>query len=189
MTLQAADNRRVAALLVLLLVASALTFVAFAPHLAARRLEHEIARNLADIGRVLAEARSTTVLLHAKADSLSSKNYSDYLLPGDTAGLAAAELQRLVLAQMSRHQSYASTIQVQPPKIDGDFMRISVLMDMRVSSENLQRLLFDLETSVPLLVVEGLSLRTLAAEQNGPADTRLRVTMRVMGYQRKPGTP
>lgn len=178
----APGRRRIAALLAvaLILVAPA-TWVAWSLH-SASLLEESV--------------RTQSVLLRSLQDRLSefepepgagdaAADTESAFLPGETPAIAGAALQRIVADAVENvggrvvesEVVRGETAEAEPGRID---LRVS--FDAEIVS--LQRLLFEIETGVPILIV-----RSLTVQSGGPGEVAetesppLRVVMLVGGYQ------
>jgi len=110
---------------------------------------------------------------------------SRLLLEGETIGIAGANLQKLLSGLVAEHGGAASSIQILPPKDDGNLVRISMSLSISVNIDGLRDILHALETGAPLLFIDDLAVRSdmdsfAAADVHfmGPLD----VTLQVSGY-------
>jgi len=107
------------------------------------------------------------------------------LLPGETTGIAGANLQKLMSGLVLEHGGEASSFQILPPKEDGNLMRIPMSLSISVGVDGLRDILHGLETGMPLIFIDDIAIR---AEQDefrapdphflGPLD----VTLQVSGF-------
>jgi hypothetical protein len=105
-------------------------------------------------------------------------------LPGATAAIAGAALQRVITASVEEAGGRVAETEVAPAEASED---ASGGVDLRVSLDTdivgLQRILFKLETGLPILILDDLSIQ--APETMGEAGSPnpvLHVVMRVRGY-------
>jgi general secretion pathway protein M len=110
------------------------------------------------------------------------------LLEGETTGIAGANLQKLMNGLVVAHGGVASSFQIMPPREDADLMRITMSLSINVGIDGLRDILHSLETGVPLIFIDDLSIRTAEyrlADPHylGPFD----VTLQVSGFALKNG--
>ena len=181
--------RSAAALLLLLFALLVMGLFAVLPHVAVRWTNDNIARDLAQLERLLAMARTVKGMDARDAQIRSSIRQRKFLLSGDTTGIAAAELQRLLLKRLARHNGYAFTVQVQPPEAEGQLLRIPMSMVTQINLKGLRDLLVDLESATPVLFVEEMTIRSMKVEAGRKPSRKLNVTFRIAGYQTKEPKP
>jgi general secretion pathway protein M len=104
------------------------------------------------------------------------------LLAGETSGLAGAELQRLVseLARQSRMSLRSAN--VTPPKREADLTTVGVDVTLNGTTEGLRSFLHSIETGVPILFIEALSIRSVPSYQPVQQAVSLDVVLRIRGY-------
>jgi general secretion pathway protein M len=177
------------AIAVLILGVAALGGLAAAPFVRLSQIEQSIARNQAELltlrKQIASEGelrKENTELAAAGADS------SLMLLQGETTGIAGANLQKIVSALVAGHGGTASSMQILPPKEDGNLERIPMSLSISVGIDGLRDILHGLETGTPLIFIDDISIRTpstlFGAEDPhylGPLD----VTLQVSGYALK----
>ena len=110
---------------------------------------------------------------------------SRLLLEGETTGIAGANLQKMLSGLVAEHGGAASSIQILPPKDDGNLVRISMSLSISVNIDGLRDILHALETGAPLLFIDDLAVRSDTGSF-GAADPHfmgpLDVTLQVSGY-------
>ena len=110
---------------------------------------------------------------------------SRLLLEGETTGIAGANLQKLLSGLVAEHGGAASSIQILPPKDDGNLVRISMSLSISVNIDGLRDILHALETGAPLLFIDDVGVRS-DMDSFGAADRHfmgpLDVTLQVSGY-------
>jgi general secretion pathway protein M len=110
---------------------------------------------------------------------------SRLLLEGETTGIAGANLQKLLSGLVAEHGGAASSIQILPPKDDGNLVRISMSLSISVNIDGLRDILHALETGAPLLFIDDVGVRS-DMDSFGAADVHfmgpLDVTLQVSGY-------
>jgi len=180
--------RSLAALAVLALALAAMAGIALAPHLATRFVGERIEQGGGELRRLVGEARSTADRSRKRADELASSGHLDFLLAGETIGIAGAELQRILLERLARQGGSVSSVQVHEPTREGALERISMSVNARVNLRQLRDLLIDLESGTPLLFVEEMSVLPAEERKVAGREPVLNVALRVAGYlSAKPG--
>jgi general secretion pathway protein M len=104
------------------------------------------------------------------------------LLAGDTSGMAGAELQRVISELARQHGMSLRSTNVTTPKREADLTVIGVDVSLQGQTEGLRSFLHAIETGVPILFVEALSIRSVLAYQPAKQPVLLDVTLRVRGY-------
>jgi hypothetical protein len=110
-------------------------------------------------------------------------------LPGKTAAIAGAALQSVVTGVINEAGGRVAETEFSPvDPADNDPTRVDLRVSFEAEIVSLQRILFGLETGVPLLQVRSLTTQTGgAAEAVDSPNPKLRVVVVVGGY-REPGT-
>jgi general secretion pathway protein M len=166
--------RRATAVGLVALVLALAALAAFAPYarLAALREETAAVTQLVTQQERLLEAT-------ARRPSHAQRNV---LLAGETSGMAGAELQR-VISELARQNgmSVRSTL-VTTPKREADATVVGVDVSLQGHMTGLRGFLHAIETGVPILFIETLSIKSAAVYQPVRQPMTLDVTLRVRGY-------
>lgn len=96
-------------------------------------------------------------------DAMRERDARRFLLKNTAPNLAGAELQESVRAGVEGNGGRITTSQNQPVKEEGRFRQIGVNLQFFATTGNLQKILYALETQVPYLLVENLTVRPLNA--------------------------
>lgn len=120
-----------------------------------RIVENE--RTLSALEDQIATAVSAGALANGRSDPRHS--YASLLLGGHTAGIAGANLQKMMNDLVLLHGGAAQSFQILPPKEQGGLMRISVRLSISVGTDALREILHKLETGRPLIFVDALTMR------------------------------
>jgi general secretion pathway protein M len=166
--------RRIAALGLLGLVLGLAALAGLAPFL-----------RLAAVGEEIAAASEEIALqerLLAAAASRPAHAERDVLLAGDTSGMAGAELQRLISDLARRSGLSLRSTNVAAPKREADLTVIGVDVSLQGQIDGLRAFLHGIETGVPVLFIETLSIKSIPSYQPTPQPVALDVTLRVRGY-------
>lgn len=178
----APGGRRIAALLaVALIVVAPATWVAWSLH-SASLLEESVGSQailLRSLQSRLAEFGPEPGAADAITDAQSA------FLPGGTPAIASAVLQRIVadaVESVGGQVVESEVVQVETAEAEAGRIDLRVSFDAEIVS--LQRLLFEVESGVPILIVRSLTVQSGGAgeviETESPP---LRVVMLVGGYQ------
>jgi len=114
---------------------------------------------LARYRRVAAQAPEYRSALEA----MNERNARNFFLKNKAPNLAGAELQELVRAAIEGNGGRITTSQNPAPKDEGRFKQINVNVQFFATTPNLQKILSALETQVPYLLVENITMRPLNA--------------------------
>lgn len=181
------NNQRFTCVVILIVAVLAMTFAAVAPHVGAYITYRNIVINSDALLKLQGLTGNAGHLKRENNELHASNDHLKLLLLGDTTGIAGAELQRLLLNRLARHNGRATTFQVQSPKAEKNLTRISIALAFRIDIKGLRNLLLDLETSTPLLFVTSLSTQPVETVNSRSSRSRmLDVTIQVSGYL--PGT-
>jgi len=120
-------------------------------------------------------------LLRAAA-SRPAQAAREVLLAGESSGTAGAELQRLISQLARQNDMSLRSTHVAAPKREADFTIIGVDVSLHGRMEGLRSFIHAIETGIPILFIEALSVRSLMATQSGEQSVSLDVTLKVRGY-------
>ncbi|GAB6066756.1 type II secretion system protein GspM [Methylothermus subterraneus] len=181
-------TQRLLALALLLLPALLVYLAVVAPYLSWLRSNQEriadLKFQLGRLSRIAAEEPS----LRARLEAARSHQSADrYYLSGETPALASAELQKHLSAIIRTAGGELTSTQVLPHRQEERFTRIAVLVRFTAGTPSLREVLYQIESSRPLLKIESLTIRALPGRLDPktrslvPTD-RLNVDMEVEGY-------
>jgi general secretion pathway protein M len=108
-------------------------------------------------------------------------------LQGPNESMIAAQLQNRVKRVVETARGELKSTQNLPSREEGRFRRIAIRGQMTVSIPALQRTLYDLESTSPLLFIDNVDIRIRPAPRQrdrSTPDTLLDVRFEVYGYQR-----
>jgi general secretion pathway protein M len=136
-----------------------------------------------ELVRLGKNAALEATLRHENEKLIASGHSTNLLLNGDTTGIAGASLQRLINTIVLQHEGTATSLQVLPPKEEDNLVRISVSLAMSVDIDALRSIVYDIETSLPLIfidniIIENTNITFQAPEQHflGPLEVTLQVS-------------
>jgi general secretion pathway protein M len=183
--------RRVLALGLLLVAAALLWSVVAIPLLDAHR---EALSTIERLRPVIARGRtqvSEIAALQAELTRLKQRrNAAGGLLDGTNESIAAAQLQDRLKSAVDQVSGDLRSTQVLPVRDDAGFRRVSVRAELALNLAALQRIVYDLEASVPYLFVDNIDaiIRRPDPHQGGQGadDPVLDVHFDLIGYMRKP---
>jgi general secretion pathway protein M len=136
-----------------------------------------------ELARLATNAAREADLRQENESLIASGQSTNLLLDGETTGIAGASLQRLINTIVLQHEGTATSLQVLPPKDEDNLVRISVSLSMSVDIDALRSIIYDLETSLPLIFVDNIvienAIDTFQAPDPhylGPLDVTLQVS-------------
>jgi hypothetical protein len=177
----AASRSRIAALLaVALLLLVPAVWIAWSLHAAALAAETAESQSL-----LLAGLRQRLAGLGQGPEGISPIVDSESIyLPGETPALAGAALQRLIadIVEAAGGRLTESEFASAEPS-EEDPGRVDLRVSFETEIESLQRILFELETDIPILLLQGLDIRAVGATEAAATESpTLRVVMLVGAY-------
>jgi hypothetical protein len=96
-------------------------------------------------------------------DAMRQRDGHRFFLHNTAPNLAGAELQDLVRGAIENNGGRITTIQTAQPREEGRFRQIGVSVQFFATTENLQKILFNLETQTPYALVDNITVRPLNA--------------------------
>lgn len=164
--------------------AAALGFVVLALGLAALLAIAPFVRMVA-LGEEIAAARDLLAQqerLALAAAGRPTQAGREVLVAGDSSGMAAAELQR-VISELARQNSLSlRSTQVAPAKREADLTVLAVEVSLQGGIEGLRALLHALETGAPMLFIDALAVKSVQQLQTANRPVLLDVSLKVRGY-------
>jgi general secretion pathway protein M len=113
-------------------------------------------------------------------------------LPQSAPALAAAELQQRIRSVVEAAGGTLRSTQALPPVEEGHTVKVAVSVTLTGDTDNLQKILYDLEGQTPLLFVDNLEVSARENRQRLPGGrmatyTRIQLSVQfeVYGYLRK----
>jgi general secretion pathway protein M len=178
-------SRAYLAVAILVVVLAALAAIATAPFVQIRTLEAEIAEKQQLLPELRAKIAHESELKKEHTDLAALGQDKSLLLEGDKTGVAGANLQSLVNGLVTANGGTASSIQILPPKEDGNLMRISVSLSINVGTDGLRDIVHSLETGTPLIFIDDIVVRAVHDDFRPPEPHYLGpldVTLQVSGF-------
>jgi general secretion pathway protein M len=101
--------------------------------------------------------------LRAALTSMQQRDGRRFFLANTATNLAGAEMQELVKAAVESNGGRITTSQNTTPREDGRFREIGVNVQFFATTPALQKILYAIESHVPYLIVENITIRPLNA--------------------------
>ena len=159
------------------------------PFLRLSTLEQTIADNQAELLKLRKEiAREGALRKEYSELTASGQDAKLLLLEGETTGIAGANLQKRMSGLVLAYGGQASSFQILPPKEEGNLMRIPMSLSISVGIDGLRDIIHGLETGVPLIFIDDITIRTDEADFRAPDPHHLGpldVTLQVSGFAPK----
>ncbi len=89
-----------------------------------------------------------------------------YFSNRDTVALASADLQKFIKAAVTQAGGELTSTQVLPSRSDSGFNQISIKVRMSGDIESLRSVLHEIESSVPIVIVDQLDIRPERGRRN-----------------------
>jgi general secretion pathway protein M len=152
------ENRILALLLLLLVVAVAV----FGVHITLERLHRHFDDTIAD--RLDHVARYERIAaMHkdfaARIAEVKARDAGKFFLKNSGPALAASEIQQFAQAVVDANGLRLESMQISPHKDEGGYRRIVVSLNVQGTTQALQKALYTLESAKPYLFVDNLTLR------------------------------
>lgn len=186
MTSAAVLNRILAAGLLALLLALAFTVSVLPAQQSYRAKQVAIADRTEQLKRALGVAASAEQLSQQHHMLRAQGGLSRHLIEGVSVPLAAAALQRRIEAAVSWREGQLVSTEVLHPVDEHGLTRVSLRVRLRLDTPALQQILHELESGLPLLVIDNVVVASPGEGQNPSAPVVLEVELRVVGWIRSP---
>lgn len=172
-------------ILLLLLAIALMAGAAVGPFVHLKSLEEETRASEAALAQLRSQIAREAELRKENSDLAVLGQDMSLLLDGEKIGIAGANLQRLLSSLVAAHGGTASSVQVLPPKEDGNLTRIPMSLSISVGIDGLRDILHSLETSTPLIFIDDVIIRSTQDEFSAPDPNflgPLEVTLQVSGF-------
>lgn len=125
--------------------------------------ENTLQFRLEQYGRILAKKEAVTESM----EQITAQNQDEgYLNSQGTEALASANVQEFIKKAIVEAGGQLSSTQVLPVTNKNDFSRITVSVRMTGNSEVLRSVLYKIETSTPLIIIDQLDIRPMRGVRN-----------------------
>ena len=133
-------------------------------------------------------ARKQTVLEDIK-NIKQQYQQQNYFNTQNTVALASADLQRFIKATISSAGGQLTSTQVLPSTSGIGFKRISVKVRMSGDAEILRSVLYEIESAVPVMVVDQIDIRPVRGKRNRKTrkiepSSKLNINFQATGFMR-----
>lgn len=148
-------------------------------------LERTISEKRKSLPELRAEISKENALKKEHTDLTTLGQDKSLLLEGDKTGVAGANLQSLVNSLVTANGGTVSSIQILPPKEDGNLTRISVSMSISIGTDGLRDIVYGLESGTPLIFIDDIIVRAVHDDFRPPEPHYigpLDVTLQVSGF-------
>ncbi len=179
------------ALSLLIIVVLVISLIVIAP-LLSKGLELHKSKNdlifrLQQYERILA-TKNTVVASMAKIKE--QHDLQSYFNSQETDALASAEMQAFIKKTIVDAGGQLSSTQALPVNNKNKFSKITVKVRMNGNSEVLRAVLYNIETSTPLIIIDQIDIRPLRGTMNNvthqiDANNNLNVNFQVVSFMRK----
>ena len=130
----------------------------------------DIATSQEAIGRYQRIIAELPALKAATARLERSRPLAPFLLPGDNAALAVANLQQRLQTVAKQHGVRIVSVRVLDPADDGPLERIALQARLQAGNQALRDTLYELEAGTPFLFVEALTINGADRRRKGARD-------------------
>ncbi len=185
-------QQRWLALSVLIVVVIVAVLVIFVP-LNNKKIElDEIKNNLAvrlqQYERILANKEAVAANM---ADITNTNEAQSYFNSQETDALASAEMQEFIKKAIVDAGGQLSSTQALPVGSDDNFNKITVRVRMTGNSEQLRTVLYKIETSEPLIIIDQIDIRPMRGTRNRmtrqiESSNELNINFQAVSFMRKP---
>jgi general secretion pathway protein M len=183
---------RLAALAILLALGWGAYVIALEPLYGRHRLQERIIAERQDLERRYMRIGAGRPALEAERDEVGRRlSPAGLYLEAASDSLVAAELQNRAKAAVEGSGGKLTSTQILAARDEGNFRRIGIRVQMTVTIEPLQNVLYTLESAKPYLFVDNLDVRRRVQRrrrrrnQTQPeAESRLTVRFDIYGYIR-----
>jgi general secretion pathway protein M len=137
--------------------------------------------------RILAKKEAVTASM---ANIKRQHDEQGYFNSQDTDSLASAEIQEFIKKAIVDAGGQLSSTQALPVSNKGKFRRISVRVRMTGNSEALRAVLYKIETSTPLIIIDQIDIRPMHGRRNRltrqiESSNELNVNFQAVSFLRK----
>jgi general secretion pathway protein M len=185
-------QQRWLALSVLIVVVIVAVLVFFVPLINKKIELDEIKNNLAvrlqQYERILANKEAVAANM---ADITNTNEAQSYFNSQETDALASAEMQEFIKKAIVDAGGQLSSTQALPVGSDDNFNKITVRVRMTGNSEQLRTVLYKIETSEPLIIIDQIDIRPMRGTRNRmtrqiESSNELNINFQAVSFMRKP---
>ena len=180
------------ALILLIIVVLVISLIVIAP-LLSKGLELHKSKNdlifrLQQYERILATKNTVSASM---AKIKQQHDQQGYFNSQETDALASAEMQAFIKKTIVDAGGQLSSTQALPVNNKNRFSRITVSVRMKGNSEVLRAVLYKIETSTPLIIIDQIDIRPMRGAMNNntrqlDSSNELNVNFQAVSFMRKP---
>jgi len=111
------------------------------------------------IGRSRGMSASLPLLEQKLAALMQNSDLGNFILEGESGTLAAAELQNRIRLVTESYDADLISTRIHPFLKEGAFQRVTVNVSLRVTSDVLQKILYDLESGLPFVIIDNVLIQ------------------------------
>ena len=126
--------------------------------------------------------------LRAEIEGLRKSDGSpDPFLKGDSTQIIAANLQNQIQTLVAGEPGDIRSIQVLPESVEDGFEKIGLRVTLTAGIPTMQKVFYDIESSVPALFIDNLDVRTniRRRRRNTESTNRVQIRFDVFGYRKQ----
>ena len=114
----------------------------------------------------------------------------NYFSTSSTVALVSADVQKFIKSVISQAGGQLTSTQVLPSKNEDGFNRVTVKVRMSGDVEVLRNVLYEAESSVPLMIVDQIDVRPVRGKRNRKTrkiepSNKLNINFQVTGFMRR----
>ncbi len=98
-------------------------------------------------------------LIKAEIDKVRALNSKKYFLKSNVSALAASEMQDFVKQLIESRRGKLQSVQILPPKDEGKYRRIGLVLQANMTALALQQILYGIESREPSVFIDVMSVR------------------------------
>ena len=175
-------------MMVLLLIGMALIVPVVSKGLALNESKNALIFRLQQYQRILAKKDSVVAEMAAIKEQHDEQGYFN---SQETDALASAEMQNFIKKTIVDAGGQLSSTQASPVSVKDGFSRITVRVRMTGNSEVLRAVLYKIETSTPLIIIDQIDIRPMRSKRNMAThkiepSNDLNVNFQAVSFMRKP---
>lgn len=185
------STQRWLALALLILVLLLVIFIAIVPLISTGMdyydQKQELAFRLQRSKKIVARKDSVIENIERIKQQYQSQNYFS---TRDTVALASADLQKFIKTAISQAGGQLTSTQVLPVNSKKGFNQITVKVRMSGDIEAVRSILYEIESSVPVMIVNQIDIRPVRGKRNRKTrkvepSNKLNVNFQVVGFMRE----
>ncbi len=175
-------------IMVLLIIGAALIVPIISKGLALNEAKNTLVFRLQQYERILAKKDAVI----ASMDTIKQQHDEQgYFNSQETDALASADMQNVIKKTIVDAGGQLSSTQAIPVSTKDGFSRITVRVRMTGNSEVLRAVLFKIETSTPLIIIDQIDIRPMRGKRNMVTNkiepsNDLNVNFQAVSFMRKP---